>query len=79
MEIRLDRGRRAKGLVAYGLFTAAVGGLLVWVFVRFTASVGIAVGLVGFMLAYMYGMAALASRDGPRGSPDPDDRPSDNA
>lgn len=56
-------GRSWWGFTAWLLGYLAVAGVLVAVFVRFTASVGWAVGLVGFMLVYMTVMARWTSRN----------------
>lgn len=66
MDIRLDRPRRLWGLAGYVALTLAVAGLLVWMFVQFTASMRIALGLVAFLLAYMFFMATLAGQDADR-------------
>ena len=56
------RGKRIRGLIGYLLLIAAVAGLLVFLFVRFTGSMRLAVVLVAFMMAYMLVMGYLASR-----------------
>jgi hypothetical protein len=56
-------GRRWVGFVAYLLFFAAVAGVLVLLFVRFTASLRLAVGLVLFLISYMLLMGWWASRN----------------
>ncbi len=63
MEIDISGKRRWMGLMAYMLFFLLVAGLLVLLFVKFTASMGMALLLVGFMVAYMGVMGYAASRN----------------
>ena len=62
-----DAGERGWwGFTAWLLCYLAVAGVLVALFVRFTASLAWAVGLVGFMLAYMTIMARWTGRNAER-------------
>jgi FtsH-binding integral membrane protein len=63
LEIDTGRRRRITGLIAYLLFFATVAGLLVFVFLQFTPSVMLAVGLVSFMVLYMSVMGWVTSRN----------------
>ena len=67
LEIDTARGKRWRGLVGYVLLFAGVGALLIYLFIRFTGSMRLAVVLVGFMMTYMITAGWLASRR-------PDDR-----
>ena len=67
LEIDTARGKRWRGLVGYVLLFLGVGALLVYLFLRFTGSMRLAVVLVGFMMTYMIIAGWLASRQ-------PDDR-----
>jgi len=64
-ELEIDTGRRRRitGLIAYLLFFATVAGLLVFVFLQFTPSVMLAVGIVTFMVLYMSIMGWITSRN----------------
>ncbi len=61
------QGKRLRGLIGYLILVLAVASLLVYLFVRFTGSMRLAVVLVAFMMTYMIVMGWLASRR-------PDDR-----
>lgn len=63
LEIELGRGKRWWGMIGYVLFVLVVAGAFTAVFVRFTGSIAVAVGVVAFMLVYMVVMGALASRN----------------
>ena len=63
--IEIDTGRRKRwlGFAAYVAFFLGVAVLLVVVFVKFTSSLGMAMFLVAFMVAYMGIMGWMASRN----------------
>jgi hypothetical protein len=63
LEIELGRGRRRWGFIAYVLFVLLVAAVFAALFVRFTGSLTVAIGVVGFMLIYMVSLGALASRN----------------
>jgi hypothetical protein len=58
----VGQGRWLRGLIWYLILVAGVASLLVYLFVRFTGSLRLAVLLVAFMLGYMGVMGWLASR-----------------
>jgi hypothetical protein len=62
IEIQTGAKRRIWGWVGFLLLFLAIAGLLVVIFIQFTASVALAVALVLFMIAYMAIMGWLASR-----------------
>lgn len=62
MVIDLDRGRRLLGWAAWLGAVAVVAAVLVVLFVQFTASLRMALALVGFMLGYMALMAFVTLR-----------------
>jgi len=62
MEISLGRSRRVWGWVAWAVLVAVVAGVLVMLFVQFTASLKVALALVTFMLAYMAVMSWVTMR-----------------
>jgi hypothetical protein len=62
MEISLGRGKRILGLLIWLALVAVVAAVLVFLFVRFTASLRTALALVAFMLAYMAVMAWITMR-----------------
>jgi hypothetical protein len=64
-ELEIEGGGRVKrmrGLIAYLLLFVGVGGLLVFLFMRFTGSLYLAIVLVTFMMTYMVVMGWLAAR-----------------
>jgi len=63
LEIRIGRGRKWAGLAGFALIFLAVCGVLVILFVRFTSSLRLAVGLVVFLVSYMFLMGWWASRN----------------
>ncbi|WP_428939007.1 hypothetical protein [Fontivita pretiosa] len=63
LEIRIGSGRKWAGLVGFALVFLAVCGVLVILFVRFTSSLRLAVGLVVFLVSYMLLMGWWASRN----------------
>jgi hypothetical protein len=63
LEIDTGQRRRWMGAMAYALFFLIVAGLLLYVFIQFTASVGWAVTLVLFMVSYMLIMGRWAAKD----------------
>ena len=67
IEINPEKNRRVAGWIGYLLMFAAVAGVLVAVFARFTASVAWAVTLVTFMIGYMVLMGWLAARNPEQG------------
>jgi hypothetical protein len=68
MELEIDtaKTRRLRGVAGYILFYASVCIALVYVFVQFTASLRLAMALVGIMVAYMTLMGWLAGRTAER-------------
>jgi hypothetical protein len=62
MEIPLGQRRRVVGLVSYLIFFAAVAGVLILLFVRFTGSTVLAIALVVGMVAYMAVIGHLAAK-----------------
>ena len=60
--IELGRTRRLAGLAMWLGMVGVVAGVLVFLFVQFTASLRVSVGLVSFMLAYMGLMAWMTMR-----------------
>lgn len=62
LDIRLGRGKRWFGFLAFVLLFVGVSALLVLLFVKFTASLRLAVGLVLFLVSYMLIMGWWASR-----------------
>jgi hypothetical protein len=63
LEIDTARKRRFLGWAVYVLIYLAVSGLLVFVFVKLSTPLAIAVGVVAFMVGYMTLMGILASRN----------------
>jgi hypothetical protein len=63
LEIDTGRKKRLLGWAGYILFFLAVCSVLVLLFIKFTSSYRLAVGLVGFMVAYMTLMGWFASRN----------------
>jgi Flp pilus assembly protein TadB len=63
LEIDASRPRRWIGTTAYVLFFFIVAAVLFVVFLRFTASLALAWGLVVFMVGYMLLMGWLAARN----------------
>jgi hypothetical protein len=63
LEIRIGSGRKWAGLIGYAMFFLAVCGVLVMLFVRFTSSLRLAVGLVAFLVSYMLLMGWWASKN----------------
>jgi hypothetical protein len=61
-EIDTGARRRWAGLAGYVVIFATVAVATVLVFLRFTGSLLLAIGLVAFMIAYMVGMAVIASK-----------------
>jgi hypothetical protein len=61
------RSQRWIGLLTYALMLAGVCAILVFLFVRFTGSMRLAIGLVLFMVSYMLLMGWWASRGSDRG------------
>jgi hypothetical protein len=61
MHIGGPRGRRVWEIIRWMLALAAIGAVLVALFVRFGSTTLWAVGLVGFMLGYMVLMGKWAS------------------
>jgi hypothetical protein len=49
----VGRGGKWRGFLTWLIFYLVIAGILVAFFIRFTASAVWAIGLVGFMLAYM--------------------------
>lgn len=62
MVIELGRGKRIVGFVVWLGMVGVVAGVLVFLFVQFTASLRMALALVAFMLAYMAFMAWVTMR-----------------
>ncbi|HEY7089672.1 MAG TPA: hypothetical protein VH518_16355 [Tepidisphaeraceae bacterium] len=63
MEIPVEQSRRWLGLVAYVLLFLVVAALLVLLFMWFTASLRLAIGLVLFLVGYMVLMGWWAGRN----------------
>jgi len=63
LEIPLGQSRRWAGRIAYILLFIAVSGVLVLMFMWFTASLRLAVGLVLFLVGYMALMGWWAGRN----------------
>lgn len=61
LEIHIGRGRKWQHWVAFAVVFIALGALLVWMFMNFGATIGLAGLLVGFMLSYMLIMGQWAS------------------
>lgn len=59
----IGSGRRWGRWVAFILFYLLVAALLIWVFSRFGATLALAAGLVGFMIAYMVLIGAATGRN----------------
>ena len=63
LDIPLGRNRKWAGFIGFVLIFAAVAGVLVWVFARFTSSLPLAVLLVTFLVSYMLLMGWWTSRN----------------
>ena len=63
LEIKQGGARSVWGLAAYVLFFAGVAGLLIVLLMRLGAAIGLATGVVAFMIAYMAWMGHQASKD----------------
>jgi uncharacterized membrane protein YhhN len=63
LEIDTGKGRRVAGWLSYVLLFMGVGAILVYVFMQFTGSVKLAVGVVTFMIGYMVIMGWVATRN----------------
>jgi hypothetical protein len=68
LELEVDTAakRRWVGWAAYVLLYLTVSALLVVIFVKLSAPLAVAIGAVGFMVAYMTLMGYLASRNADR-------------
>lgn len=68
MEIPLDRPRKLLSSLVFGLLVLVVAAVLVVLFVRFTASLRLAMALVLFMLTYMGLMAYFVTNRSDEGN-----------
>jgi hypothetical protein len=64
LDIDLSSGKRWRGWIGYLLLVAAVAWALIYLFVKFTGSLLLAIVLVAFMMTYMGIMGWLAVRKG---------------
>ncbi len=63
LEINTSLSRKIAGWAGYLLLFVLVAATFVYLFVRFTGSIGLAIAVVGFMLAYMTIMGIWAGRN----------------